>query len=63
MQEQEFFSTPDRLEKLLKMIPDEALRSQVQKHLGSMAENSLDRWKTFINTYENYCREVCIVMV
>lgn len=57
LQEQEFLSTSDRLDKMLKMIPDETLRSLVKKSLESMPEASLDRWNTFINVYENYCRE------
>uniref|UniRef100_A0A2A4JPF8 DNA primase n=1 Tax=Heliothis virescens TaxID=7102 RepID=A0A2A4JPF8_HELVI len=57
LEEQEFFSTSDRLEKMLKMIPDETLRSQVQKALESMADSSLERWKKFISVYENYSRE------
>ncbi|XP_075969435.1 DNA primase small subunit [Anticarsia gemmatalis] len=57
LQDQEFFSTPDRLEKLLKMIPDETLRSQVQKSIESLTESSLEKWKTFVSVYENYCRE------
>ncbi|XP_022820280.1 DNA primase small subunit [Spodoptera litura] len=57
LQEQEFLSTSDRLEKLLKMIPDDTLRSLVKKSLESMPEASLDRWNSFISVYESYCRE------
>lgn len=63
LQEQEFLSTSDRLDKMLKMIPDETLRSLVKKSLESMAEASLDRWNTFINVYENYCREVNYILL
>ncbi|XP_026742626.1 DNA primase small subunit [Trichoplusia ni] len=57
LKDQEFLSTTDRLDKMLKMIPDETLRSQVQKSLESMPETSLERWKMFQSVYENYSRE------
>ncbi|CAD0196716.1 unnamed protein product [Chrysodeixis includens] len=57
LEDQEFLSSAERLDKMLKMIPDEALRSQVQKTLESMPENSLLRWKMFLSVYESYCRE------
>lgn len=43
------------------MIPDEALRTQVEKKLEKLPESSLERWKHFVNVYEGYCREVIIV--
>ncbi|KAJ0180442.1 hypothetical protein K1T71_003846 [Dendrolimus kikuchii] len=57
LQDQEFFSTADGLKKLLKIIPDEGLRSQVEKVLDKMNESSVQRWMSFINIYESYCRE------
>lgn len=57
LQDQEFFSTPVGLKKLLKMIPEEGFRSQAEKVLEKLNESSLERWKAFINIYESYCRE------
>ncbi|XP_026329757.1 DNA primase small subunit [Hyposmocoma kahamanoa] len=57
LQDQEFISTPERLKNFLKLIPDEQLRSQVEKALQKMPEASTERWVTFVNLYETYCRE------
>lgn len=58
LQDQEFLSTPERLNKFLKIIPNENLRSQVERVLEKMNESSLERWNTFIREYNVYCREV-----
>lgn len=58
LQDQEFISTPERLKNFLKLIPDETLRSQVERALQKMPESSTERWDTFVNIYETYCREV-----
>ncbi|KPJ14998.1 DNA primase small subunit [Papilio machaon] len=39
------------------MIPEDALREQVEKSLEKMPESSLERWKTFISIYDSYLRE------
>ncbi|XP_049867087.1 DNA primase small subunit [Pectinophora gossypiella] len=57
LQDQEFLSTENRLKAFLKLIPDETLRSQVEKKLEKMPESSVDRWKTFLNLYESFFRE------
>ncbi|KOB78113.1 DNA primase, partial [Operophtera brumata] len=57
LQDQGFLSTPESLDKFLKMIPDENLKSQVGKVLQKMHDSSLERWHTFINEYDMYCRE------
>ncbi|XP_037869283.1 DNA primase small subunit isoform X3 [Bombyx mori] len=56
LQDQEFLAT-DKLNSFLKLIPDDALKSQVETTLKKMQEPSLNKWNTFINIYENYCRE------
>ncbi|XP_014358407.2 DNA primase small subunit [Papilio machaon] len=57
IQDQEFLGTSSRLQKFLKMIPEDALREQVEKSLEKMPESSLERWKTFISIYDSYLRE------
>ncbi|XP_059054338.1 DNA primase small subunit isoform X2 [Achroia grisella] len=57
LEEQEFFSTPEGLSGLLKLIPDETLKSQVGKKLDKLPQSSLERWTSFISIYEAYCRE------
>ncbi|XP_026495024.1 DNA primase small subunit [Vanessa tameamea] len=57
VQDQEFLSTSDRLKSFLKMIPDEALRKQVQENLERMPTSSIDRWKCFVNNYNQFCKE------
>ncbi|XP_047527571.1 DNA primase small subunit [Vanessa atalanta] len=57
VQDQEFLSTSDRLKSFLKMIPDEALRKQVQENLERMPTSSIDRWKSFVNNYNQFCKE------
>lgn len=61
LQDQEFLSTPERLNKFLKMIPNDNLKSQVEKVLEKMHESSLERWNTFLREYDLYCREVSIL--
>lgn len=58
LHDQEFISTPERLKNFLKLIPDETLKSQVERTLQKMPESSTERWATFVNVYETYCREV-----
>lgn len=58
LEDQQFFATTDGLKGLLKSIPDEALRSQVEKKLEKLPESSSERWNNFINIYDSYCREV-----
>lgn len=58
LHDQEFISTPERLKNFLKLIPDETLKSQVERTLQKMPESSTERWVTFVNLYETYCREV-----
>ncbi|XP_068629481.1 DNA primase small subunit [Battus philenor] len=57
IQDQEFLQTPGRLQKFLKMIPDETLRDQVEKNLEKMSETSLERWAMFVRTYDSYLRD------
>ncbi|RVE54875.1 hypothetical protein evm_000642 [Chilo suppressalis] len=57
LQDQEFFATADGLKALLKLIPDETLRSQVEKKLEKLPECSLERWRQFTSLYVSYCRE------
>ncbi|XP_046965416.1 DNA primase small subunit [Vanessa cardui] len=57
IQDQEFLSTSDRLKSFLKMIPDEALRKQVQENLERMPTSSIERWKSFVNNYNQFCKE------
>ncbi|KAG6449610.1 DNA primase small subunit [Manduca sexta] len=57
LEEQGFISTADRLQTFLKIMPDENLKSQTEKVLAKMSEASLDRWKAFLNIYNNYYRE------
>lgn len=40
------------------MIPDEALRTKVEENLENMPRSSLERWDTFVNTYNQFCKEV-----
>lgn len=60
LEEQSFFSTPEGLKKLLALVPDETLKSQVEKGLEKTPESSVDRFKTFINIYDSYIREVSL---
>ncbi|CAG5012611.1 unnamed protein product [Parnassius apollo] len=57
MLDQEFIGTPERLQKFLKMIPDETFRDIVEKNLAKLSESSLERWKSFVNIYDTYLRE------
>ncbi|XP_026757951.2 DNA primase small subunit isoform X1 [Galleria mellonella] len=57
LQEQDFFATSEGLNAFLKLIPDETLRSQVAKKLEKLPQSSLERWTSFVSTYEAYCRE------
>ncbi|XP_028164265.1 DNA primase small subunit [Ostrinia furnacalis] len=57
LQDQEFFATPGGLKGLLKLIPDESLRTQVEKKLEKLPNSSLERWNHFVSIYEGYCRE------
>lgn len=56
--DQDFFSTPERLRNLLKMIPDETLRAQIQTNLGKSMAQSLEKWHSFVNLFESYCKDV-----
>lgn len=58
VEDQQFFSTPDGLAKLLKTIPDDGLASLVKKTLEDMPPNSLVRWKTFVQVCNAYSKEV-----
>ncbi|XP_047510158.1 DNA primase small subunit [Pieris napi] len=57
LEEQEFLSTTDRLNSFLKIIPDEALRTQTQETLENMPSSSLERWETFVTIYNQYCKQ------
>ncbi|XP_073944138.1 DNA primase small subunit isoform X1 [Choristoneura fumiferana] len=57
VRDQDFFATPEKLQNLLKMIPDENLRSQVQTNLVKSTAPSLEKWHSFVNLVESYCKE------
>ncbi|CAH2232748.1 jg15496 [Pararge aegeria aegeria] len=57
LQDQELISTTEGLKSFLKMIPDETLATQVQENLERMPRSSLERWDTFVTTYNKYCKE------
>ncbi|XP_072943475.1 DNA primase small subunit [Epargyreus clarus] len=57
LEDQQFISSSDGLKKFLKMIPEEALRNQVEKALERMPESSLERWETFVAIYNQFCKE------
>ncbi|CAF4773891.1 unnamed protein product [Pieris macdunnoughi] len=57
LEEQEFLSTTDRLNSFLKIVPDEALRTQTQETLENMPSSSLERWETFVTIYNQYCKQ------
>lgn len=58
LEDQGFISTAEGLQCFLKMLPDEALKTKVKDNLEKMPKNSLERWDTFVNTYQHYCKEV-----
>ncbi|VVC94385.1 unnamed protein product [Leptidea sinapis] len=57
LEDQEFLSTTERLSTFLKIIPDETLRHQIEKVLDKMPTSSLQRWESFVDIYNNYCKE------
>ncbi|XP_026471369.1 DNA primase small subunit isoform X2 [Ctenocephalides felis] len=54
LEEQDVLSTPEGLNKLLNLIPDEAVKLNMQLEL-SKKETSLDRWNVFVSYVES-CR-------
>ena len=60
MQDQSFLSTPESVKCFYKMIPDETLRKLIQENFERMPVSSLERWESFIETYNKFCKEVNI---
>lgn len=63
LEDQGFISTAEGLQSFLKILPDEALRTKVKENLEKMPKNSLERWDTFVNTYQHYCKEVSNLII